>query len=271
MNDPTPKMDNDREPMIQVKKIHNLRDVGGLELGNDKRIREGLIYRSAQLGERNDATLGQLESLDLDLILDLRSEHEANLLSDFVPEGVDHLQLDVLADSTERIAAQLEDLFTDPLGASALLASGVVQEHYVGTYRNLVSLESARRSYSTLFASIASKQRVLFHCTAGKDRTGWAAAALQLLLGAPTDSVMDHYLQSNTETLELFGGILSAFTEAGGDPEALKPVFLVEPIYLESAIDEVESTFGGIEGYFREGLGLDDVALSSLTERLTET
>lgn len=258
------------DALIRVGTIHNLRDVGGVTTGAGDQVRSGMLFRSAQLGERNERTLGQLEELDLQVVFDLRSDDEVERLPDFVPAGVEHVQLDVLADSTERIAAQLEDLFVDPLGASELLLSGVVQDHYVGTYRNLVSLPSALASYSRLFGAIAAGQRVLFHCTAGKDRTGWAAAAVQLLLGVPLGTVMDHFLASNDHTLELFGGVMDAFIAAGGDSSALAPVFMVDQQYLEAALDEVARTFGSVESYFIEGLDLGREGVESLRARLLE-
>ncbi|MEZ5309657.1 MAG: tyrosine-protein phosphatase [Microthrixaceae bacterium] len=261
---------DDSGALIKVQTIHNLRDVGGLSVQTGGRMRSGSVFRSAQLGERNDTTMAQLEELGLDAVFDLRSDHEVSLLPDFVPDGVRLQQVDVLADSDERIAAQLEDLFTDPAGAAELLRSGAVQDHYSSTYRHLVSLPSAKSSYRALFSSLAEGQSVLFHCTAGKDRTGWAAASLQLLLGVALDDVFDHYLASNSETLELFGGILRAFEDAGGDTSALKPVFMVEAMYLESAIDEMTRSFGTIGGYFSNGLGLSTLQVAALKESLTE-
>lgn len=269
-DDNSPTAANDSGGLIRVNTIHNLRDVGGLSLTDGGHMREGSVFRSAQLGERNDTTMAQLEELGLDAVFDLRSDHEVSLLPDFVPDGVRLQQVDVLADSDERIAAQLEDLFTDPAGAAKLLRSGAVQDHYASTYRHLVALPSARASYRALFTALADGQAVLFHCTAGKDRTGWAAASLQLLLGVAIDDVFDHYLASNSATLELFGGILRAFEDAGGDTSALEPVFMVEAMYLESAINEMTTSFGTVDSYFSHGLGLGEPQVAALREILVE-
>lgn len=260
----------DSNALFTSRTIHNLRDVGGFVTDSGGKVRSGVLFRSAQLGERNDDALEQLTALDLEIVFDLRSDDEVNRLPDFVPDGVTHVQLDVLADSEERIAAQLEDLFVDPLGASELLMSGVVHDHYVGTYRNFVNLHSAGSSYAQLFTSVAEGRRALFHCTAGKDRTGWAAASLQLLLGVSQHDVIEHFLMSNPHTLALFGGVMDAFVEAGGNPDALAPVFMVDRMYLEAAIEEVDSNFGSIENYFVEGLGLGSDGVAELRRRLIE-
>ncbi|MCB1256526.1 MAG: tyrosine-protein phosphatase [Microthrixaceae bacterium] len=260
----------DSNALFISKTIHNLRDVGGLVTDSGGKVRSGVLFRSAQLGERNDDALKQLTALDLEIVFDLRSDDEVNRLPDFVPDGVTHVQLDVLADSEERIAAQLEDLFVDPLGASELLMSGVVHDHYVGTYRNFVNLQSAGSSYSQLFTSVAQGHRALFHCTAGKDRTGWAAASLQLLLGVSQHDVIEHFLMSNPHTLALFGAVMDAFVEAGGNPDALAPVFMVDRMYLEAAMEEVDSNFGSIENYFVEGLGLGHDGVAELRRRLIQ-
>ncbi len=265
-------MSEDRysETLLGATRIHNLRDVGGLPLAGGGRVRPGVLYRAAQLGPSSSQTLAQLAELDLDVVFDLRSDDESERVPDSVPDGVRQVQLDVLADSAERIAASLEDAFEDPVGASELLMSGLVEEHYVATYRNLVTLDSARSSYAQLFTVVASGKRALFHCTAGKDRTGWAAASLHLLVGVPMGAVMDHFLASNAETTALFGGVMAAFAEAGGDADALAPVFMVDDSYLEAAVEEMQSEFGTIERYFADGLGLSDDQLESLKENLTE-
>lgn len=110
----------------------------------------------------------------------------------------------------------------------------------------------------------------MFHCTAGKDRTGWAAASLQLLLGASYEAVSAHYLASNIETVELFSGVIDALAEHGLGPELVTPAFMVERVYLDAAIQEVFEQFGTIQNYFVEGLGLDQDAIEAIRHHLIE-
>jgi protein-tyrosine phosphatase len=151
------------------------------------------------------------------------------------------------------------------------MRSGAVEEHYRSTYRNLVLLDSARAAYAELFGRLAELDRpALFHCTAGKDRTGWAAAALLALLGVDDDTITADYLLSSEPVLASFQPLMDRFAEAGGDPTALRPAFAVTEDYLQAARDAVAEEFGTVEGWFRDGLGLPDEVPQQLRARLLD-
>lgn len=210
-----------------------------------------------------------LAGLGVETVFDLRSQDEVDSAPDLVPEGTTVVSLDVLADSEQRIATHLADLLADPALVESVLRSGVVEEHYRATYRNLVTLDSARSAYASLFSSLAELDHpALFHCTAGKDRTGWAAVALLTLLGVDDETVTADYLSSSQPVIESFRMVFDRFADAGGDPDVLIPVFAVTESYLGSALEAVHEEFGGVEGWFRDGLGLDSSTLAALRSRL---
>jgi hypothetical protein len=112
----------------------------------------------------------------------------------------------VLADSPQAGPAQLEKLLQDPQAANAKLGGGKAEEGFKEAYREFVTLPSARRAFGKLFLSLGDKEKLpaLFHCTTGKDRTGWAAAAFLTLLGVPRETVMEDYLRSNDYLLPAY-------------------------------------------------------------------
>jgi len=249
--------------------VTNLRDAGGQPTSDGGVVRTGVLYRSGQLNHTGDEAMAAIESLGLRSVYDLRTQSEVTALPDRVPEGVEIVHLDVLAGAQASVATHLEDLFSDPAAAEDVLRSGDIAQHYLSTYRDLVTLGSAQDSYRTLFTRLAERDEVaLFHCTAGKDRTGWAGASLLTLLGVPADVVMEDYLRSSAPVVASFQPYIDRFAEAGGNPDLLVPVFCVEPQYLEAAFDQANIGYGSLEGYFREGLGLTDEHLASLRERL---
>ena len=68
-------------------------------------------------------------------------------------------------------------------------------------YRDFIRLDSANAAYREFATGVANGQgAIAFHCTAGKDRTGWGAAMLQLFVGVDTDAVVAHYLESSART-----------------------------------------------------------------------
>jgi protein-tyrosine phosphatase len=126
------------------------------------------------------------------------------------------------------------------------------------SYAQMITLPSARASYRRLFRGLlgAEATPALFHCTTGKDRTGWAAASLLSVLGVPRAAVYEEYLLTNTQLVPALEPVLVAFEHAGGERAVLLAVLGVDRSYLERAFAEVDATYGGIEGYFADGLGL---------------
>lgn len=135
-------------------------------------------------------------------------------------------------------------------------------------YRQFVSLGSAREAYGVLFRGLAEPDELpaLIHCATGKDRTGWAIAALQLLFGVADDVVRDDFLASNDELGPTLQPVIDRFVAAGGDASIFEPMARVRAEYLEIALDEVARRFGSIEAYFADGLGLD----ASIQDRLRD-
>ena len=115
-------------------------------------------------------------------------------------------------------------------------------------------MSSAKIAYSELFLSLADENQLpaLFHCATGKDRTGWAAAALLPLMGVPAEVVMEEYLRSNEYILPLYETTIQQFVDGGGDPS----IFGVKEEYLNAALDEMQTEYGSIENYFSDGLGI---------------
>ena len=136
----------------------------------------------------------------------------------------------------------------------------------------LISLPSAREGYHEFFTDLSDRAVLpaAFHCTTGKDRTGWGAAALLLLLGVQHDDVMDDFLLTNRQLLPSLQPVLDRFKAAGGDPELLMPVLGVRAEYLEAALAELTATYGDIETYFTDGLSIDSETIARLRTMLIE-
>lgn len=249
--------------------VVNLRDVGGHPAADGRKVRTGLVFRSGQLAAHDDPEIATLVSDGLRRVYDLRTTEELDSVPDQIPDHVTSVHLDVLADSDESIAASLGEVMSDVASVNELLASGQVQSHYEATYRNLVSMASARAAYRQLFTGLAEGDEVaLFHCTAGKDRTGWAAATLLEVLGVDRAVITADYLASSKPVVAAFQPMIDAFAQAGGNPTLLTPVFEVVPAYLDAAHSEVDIVFGSFDNYLAEGLGLTADHLGALRSRL---
>jgi protein-tyrosine phosphatase len=191
---------------LGLASVPNLRDVGGYATGDGAVVRTGLVYRSDQLNPISPDDLTKLDELGLAIVFDLRTADERTARPDQLPPGVRDIWLNVLADEAQSAPAQLAELMANPTEANAALGGGKVEAMFAAAYRDFVSLPSAQAAYGRLFAALGEQDTLpaLFHCTTGKDRTGWAAAALLLLLGVPQDVVMQDFLRSNEYLLPAY-------------------------------------------------------------------
>jgi len=243
---------------LGLASVPNLRDLGGYQTGNGKIVASGLVYRSNQLSGIPEADMEKLAGLGLKNAFDLRTVEERNKRPEELPKGVNYVILDVLADSPQAGPAQLEVMMKDPKSANAALGGGKIEANFQKSYREFVSLPSAKAEFHKLFLALGDRGQLpaLFHCTTGKDRTGWAAAALLTLLGVPKEKVVEDYLRSNDYILPAYKKAIDAFVAGGGDPAIPPAVLGVKKEYLDAAFDEMEMKYGGIEQYFSEGLGI---------------
>lgn len=250
--------------------LPNLRDLGGWPTA-DGRVRRGVLYRSTELHELAGPDVDALAALGLRTIYDLRTVAEREARPDRSPAGARDLSLDVLADAEGAAPAELPALVADPARMTELLGDGGAIALFSGAYRDIVRLPSALAAYRTMFSDLADGGApALFHCTTGKDRTGWAAAATLLLLGVSEDDVRREYLLTNEQLLPALRPLFDRFAQAGGDPELLRPVLGVRPEYLDCALNEMRTRFGDIDGYFADGLGLDADARARLRTALLD-
>lgn len=255
---------------VQLHSAPNLRDLGGLAAGGERIVRPGAIYRSATLARLAGTDLDAFAGLGITTVYDLRTAGERATEPDSLPAGVRTVGLDVLADSTEDVAASVGQLVTDPAALAATLGDGRGTALMEESYRNIVSLPSALAAYRAFYLDLIDPTRTgaaLFHCTTGKDRTGWAAASLLLLLGVDEDDVRADYLQTNSDLLPALRPIIDAAAAKGVDTSLLMPVLGVRGEYLDAAIDEATSRFGDIDGYAQKGLGLTHSDLTALRQR----
>jgi protein-tyrosine phosphatase len=235
----------------------NFRDIGGYRTDDGRWVRTGLLYRSDQLDRLSDADLTRITHLNPVLIVDLRTDRERQRGADRRPSAASHLIADVYADADQTLSGDPLAQIATPDDAVALL---------LAANRRFVSLQSARHAYGLLFTSIKEAPGpVVYHCTAGKDRTGWATAVLLTVLGVPRTVVMQDYLASNRYLVEKNRERVARMAVDAAD--RLEPIFWVREAYLDAAFHEVETRYGSFERYVHDGLGLDEASVRALRTR----
>lgn len=254
--------------------IPNFRDAGGLASG---RLRTGRVYRSAQLFGLTPEQQEGLVALGVTDVFDLRTTSEVVHRPDSLPASITLTVDDVLADRPHSGAAEVATIVNQHADRAtvdeinAVVSEGKAKQVMIETYQHFVTLPSAHRAYGGLLTGIArTRGAAVIHCTAGKDRSGWGIALLQLIAGADMDDVLADYLLSNGPMRQAYGPMLEAFAAEGGDAESLGHMMLVEPDYLDTALTLMRSQFGDLHGYLSRGLGLTTDDLDLLRARLVD-
>ena len=239
----------------------NFRDIGGYRTKDGKWIRMGMLYRSDQLNLLSDADLDVMRALNIRMVCDLRTDDERKSGADRLPPFARPLIADVTGANTTSVLA---GIMRDP-GQLKAMGPENAEKAMADVYRQLVTTKSAQDGYRTMFQRLADPAWLpgLFHCTAGKDRTGWAAAVFLSIMGVPRDTIVADYLASNG----LLAGKNQRMLAAMPDPAmraAMEPLTGVRQVYIDAAFDEVSKSYGTMDNYLTQGLKLDAQTLRLL-------
>jgi protein-tyrosine phosphatase len=233
----------------------NFRDLGGYRSRDGRMVRWRQIFRSNHLGHVTEADIEVLRGLGLRSAFDFRGTDERVAASCGLAEITVHslpIEPTVVAALRARLAA-----------GTALTAADAV-DVMRESYRNYVRANTP--SFRALFAHLLEDRAPLvIHCTAGKDRTGFACALILHALGVPDDLIVEDYLLTNR--------FYRRDPAASSDlPEEVRQVLgSVHISFLAAGFDAVSADYGDLESYLRDGLGLDARQRASLEARYLES
>jgi protein-tyrosine phosphatase len=234
---------------VPVRNPSNFRDVAEHAAAP---VRRGVLYRSDHLGALNDDDARAIVALGVKRVLDFRGVDERTPYACRLPD----VQVHSLA-----IEPTIVQVISQLLDAGHDLTEAETVSHMQDTYRGFVRNSTHR--FAEFFGHLLeSNEPTVFHCTAGKDRTGFAAALVLSSLGASHDEVMRDYLLTN----ERLAPVAVTGSTWALPPQAAKVLYGVRPEFLQAAFDEIDSQWGGMQPYLRTGLGLGDAEMSRLRE-----
>lgn len=242
----------------------NLRDAGGYRTTTGQWVKEGVVLRSQALAI-SSGDQAAFNALGISTDYDLRTTCEAIQTPDVVPTGATRVHLNVMGDGN----TDTNNCPTSQLPSG--MTPDVAAQYMTQAETSFVDSNTAKAAYKSLYTGILADQGVsLYHCTAGKDRTGWASAALLTLLGVPSDSVMQDYLLSNKYYYQTAGLAQIAYlnSQAAGSGDAIAPMMEVRAEYLQNGLDRVKAEYGSMENYFEKGLGLTQTQVDGLRAKL---
>lgn len=257
------------DTVIRLEGAPNFRDVGGAVGADGRRVRRGHVFRSGSLCRLTPLDFDQMVRLGVRVVYDLRSQAERAHRPIPWPDHcrLDVAHLDVNADIRTGNDAMLDILRRDPTarGATAMMLS---------TYR---AIPKALRTHLAVFYRQLAKPDgtpVVFHCSAGKDRTGVLSAILLRSLGvSEVDTIEDYLLTGqSSDAAALEATVRDVMTHMLGtapDADVVTAVAAVRPNYLDAALRSIEEEHGSLTGYLLAA-GVDGTLLHEVRDRLLE-
>ncbi|WP_328676196.1 tyrosine-protein phosphatase [Streptomyces sp. NBC_00343] len=255
----------------ELSGVRNFRDVGGLPTVDGRRVRHGVLFRSGHLAHATEEDAAFLDSLGLHTIFDFRNASDQKLEGpDVELPGVRNVNLPLSdpADGSE-FWKMVRDGEIDQL--RGILGGDKGADRMIASYRTIVTERTTEHS-QVLHALAEDSVPALMHCAAGKDRAGLSIAVTLLALGVEREAIVTDYLESNAKhrryKVRRSGSSASAYSPEV--MELLSPLFDARAEYLTAAFDTVEETWGSVDAYLEQALGITPELRERLRERLLD-
>ncbi|WP_300381178.1 tyrosine-protein phosphatase [Henriciella sp.] len=255
--------------LLPLEGGRNFRDLGGYETKDGRTVKWGKIYRSGVMDGLTDGDYAYLSSLGIQVICDLRTAHErADEPTDWRAGEVDYLSFpDPESSGDMGFRAVFEKPDATPQMVSKSMADG---------YSDIAHEQAP--AYREMFDRLAAGEIPLaFNCSAGKDRTGVGAALLLTALGVPRETVVADYALSETyvDYMEEFTGNEDAIDEdspyaflAKLPPEMVAPLMRSNPLYIETALADLEAEYGSVMTFLRQEVDVTEEELEAIRSQL---
>lgn len=238
--------------------ITNFRDIGGYETSDGHRVKRGCFYRSGPIVFGNEQERDEFKELGIRTILDLRSSQERQAVPDEAVEGCTYVPCSAIPE--ENMGGGNFDLVELIKNGGLSQLQGYVEAIYKG-------LPFGNPAYQVLFDLLRREELpVVFHCSAGKDRTGFAACLILKTLGVPDETIMEDYLLSNVYRKAENEAVLAKFPKAA-EAEGL---LYVKAEYLQSSMDAIAEKYSDFGTYLNTEYGVTKEEIALFRERYLE-
>ena len=237
----TSNKNNEYSRILPLEGGFNFRDMGGYKSTTCKTVKWRTVFRSDEMGHLTPSDLDYLSNIPLLTVVDFRSENEIEAAPDKFPTSVvNAYELTITPGNHSGI------------GDIGKLSAANGEEFMKEINRSMVTDPAIVERYKTFFALLQNEKQIplLFHCSAGKDRTGLGAALFLVSLGVDEKTIFEDYLLSNQLLEDKYKSLTDSLPQ-------LKPLFEVRPQYLHAAFDRIKKDHGSVEKYLQNILDVD--------------
>lgn len=250
----------------------NVRDIGGYTTSDGETVAWGRVFRADSLDSLTPDDQRAVEDANVGTVVDFRGEDEiAKSGADQVPESVDVVNIPLLDESTQALSEAIQSAMTtgDPAVMQEMLGDGKAER--IGDEGFVVQLDQPETmaGYADTMRLIADSDGALvYHCTAGKDRTGMMTALLLGLLGVPDETIVDDFVLSNEFNREHNEQTYAFLASKGVDIELIRPLTEQSASKIQPVLDAVHNEYGGWDEFATTVLGLDADTVTGLRDTL---
>jgi protein-tyrosine phosphatase len=237
----------------------NFRDLGGYTTADGHHVKWHMLYRSADISKLTSADLDTLNARHIVYDVDLRGVQESAKAPDKLNAGTDYILCSAGSDSLN--AAMFQHLAGMQTGGDSMM---------LVWYKNTAYLTPRYKPFFAKLIVLPSGDALLFHCTAGKDRTGIAAALVLYALGVPYETIRQDYEATNYyRAVDNDKSMVSMTSMHIGEP-VIKAMMSANGMYLDAAFEAIRAQYGSIDRYLAEQLGMNEQAVLTLRAKYLE-
>lgn len=253
---------------LSFDRMHNFRDLGGYRNDDKQQVKWGMLYRADKLSSLSEEDIKFITRLGIKQVSDFRSDEEHQDAPHNLPDScgvvIKRLPITVEAAEIERIISQLqkENVTADDMAHFLIEANREMVERFTPVYRRWLRSLLSKDNYPHVF-----------HCTAGKDRTGLGAALVLRILGVPKETIIQDYLATNSYTAKRVDQIVHYVTEKTMhqvNQDVIRTLFTVQAHYLEEAFKAIDEEYGDFDTYLETAIGFAEAERVALKNLLLE-
>lgn len=259
---------------IGLAGVSNARQLGGYITTDGKKIKDGVLLRTGQLGGATSEDITTLsQKYHLSEVIDLRVSAEIESAPDAVIGGATNERIRLVDESSPAYAVMISGASDDPIGhAIAEVENGTISD---AMYSDLAMNPYTQNGLHEFFQKLLAQQdgAFLFHCAGGKDRTGIAAVLLLSALGVDRETIMADFALTNDFNAKTIAYVVSQVEQRTNDAKTIQGVKAevgADTSYMEKMFITIDEKYGSMDAYLKEAIGLTDKDLTKLRDLYLE-
>lgn len=249
---------------IELEGTCNTRDIGDIRTQYKRKLKPGLLYRSDKLSYATNEDYNKLRSYGIRNIIDLRSDNEKKKEPNNLPTDFNYIEIPISID--KKILSEIK------LNLTYSRYNNI--ENIMKRCNRDFVVKNSNDFTKVLNKILELKSPILFHCSFGKDRTGFVTALIYYICNVPKDEIYYEYMLSNKYLKQNIDNqcinlkkILNIEFE---NPEYIYPLLLVRQEYLYESFNSAKNIYGSFSTFIREKMKFNDSKQYQLREFLLE-